>query len=625
MSKIKRWLGIEKRSSYVDAYIDTANFKSSIYMSVVVIVLELWMIMSLVQRWVGGDTSRSRLWFVQHLAWYLLFLVSAVCMLIFAICYLKGIFKKRIPGKIIMVIFSCIALYFGVSVSYSDYTKGEQILCFSMMIVYVFGILNWRPIVSISLTTFVFILFYNMMKNAPQFPISYATKVNFFTFWIAIVMLSLAVYQQRLSEAEKDESLENSSIRDELTGIPNMFYFRKRATEILNEEGADGKLFLFLNIANFKAFNEKYGFDAGSDFIKTTAAKVDSCFSHDLFARFSDDHFVVLTSNDGIKERLRDLTEDVEGHHDSTHLTLKAGGYVPSDPSEDPSLACDRARYACSTIKKRFGRYYCEYDKNMDEGFHKRQYIITHIDEAIRRGYIKVYYQPVVWANDRNICSVEALARWIDPDYGFLSPGEFIPALEEYRLIQHIDLEIFSQVCRDIRNALDDGRKVVPVSINFSRLDFELENMKEEIDQIVTKYNVPKEYIHVEITESALIANDASLKNNLRFIKEMGIELWLDDFGSGYSSLNALKDYSFDVMKIDMVFLNQLTENEKAKTILKSIVKMADMIDMETLTEGVEEEYQAEFLKEIGCKRLQGYLFGKPMPIEDLRRRYRCF
>ena len=131
--------------------------------------------------------------------------------------------------------------------------------------------------------------------------------------------------------------------------------------------------------------------------------------------------------------------------------------------------------------------------------------------------------------------------------------------------------------------------------------------------------------IHVELTESALTLNDSSLKTTIQILKNMGIQLWLDDFGSGYSSLNMLKDYSFDVMKIDMVFLRHFGETEKSKTILKSIVSLADSINMETLTEGVEEEEQAQFLSEIGCKRLQGFLFGKAMPKEELKDKYECF
>ena len=193
--------------------------------------------------------------------------------------------------------------------------------------------------------------------------------------------------------------------------------------------------------------------------------------------------------------------------------------------------------------------------------------------------------------------------------------------LEEYRLIHKLDRSIFESVCRDLREALDAGKPVVPVSLNFSRLDFELMDAVGELEDIVTKYDVPKDLIHVEVTESALTDNMLKLHEAMRRIKELGYALWLDDFGSGYSSLNVLKDYQFDVVKLDMSFLSNLEDSEKARTLIDCIVNMASRINMLTLTEGVETEAQAEFLNQVGCGRLQGYLFGKPIPKEELYER----
>ena len=161
----------------------------------------------------------------------------------------------------------------------------------------------------------------------------------------------------------------------------------------------------------------------------------------------------------------------------------------------------------------------------------------------------------------------------------------------------------------------------MPVSINFSRLDFELMDAVGTLESLIKKYNIPKELIHVEVTESALIDNFSELNKTMNKIKELGYSLWLDDFGSGYSSLNVLKDYEFDVIKIDMRFLSNLEESEKSKTLIDCIIKMADRIHMLTLTEGVETSVQAEFLNSVGCSRLQGYLFGKPISKDALYKR----
>ena len=193
--------------------------------------------------------------------------------------------------------------------------------------------------------------------------------------------------------------------------------------------------------------------------------------------------------------------------------------------------------------------------------------------------------------------------------------------LEEYRLIHKLDRSIFESACRDIREALDAGRKVVPVSLNFSRLDFELMDAVSELDALCEKYGVARDLVHVEVTESALTDNFSLLVTAMDRIKALGYSLWLDDFGSGYSSLNVLKDYQFDVIKIDMRFLSNLESSEKARTLIDCIIQMANRIHMLTLTEGVETKVQADFLNAVGCNRLQGYLFGQPITKDALYER----
>ena len=233
--------------------------------------------------------------------------------------------------------------------------------------------------------------------------------------------------------------------------------------------------------------------------------------------------------------------------------------------------------------------------------------------------YIKVYYQPVVWSNTKELCGCEALARWIDPELGFLSPGDFIPILEECRQIHKLDRNIYEQVCANMHECMQNGLPVVPVSMNFSRLDFELMDPIAELEELVAKYDIPKEYLHVEITESSMSNDVEKLKDQIKEFHDRGYAVWLDDFGSGYSSLNVLKDYKFDLLKIDMMFLKNFSNNDSnAKSIIKSILDLAKELNMMTLSEGVETEDAVNFLQEAGCGRLQGYYYGKPMEYETL-------
>ncbi|SEF64143.1 EAL domain, c-di-GMP-specific phosphodiesterase class I (or its enzymatically inactive variant) [Butyrivibrio sp. Su6] len=243
------------------------------------------------------------------------------------------------------------------------------------------------------------------------------------------------------------------------------------------------------------------------------------------------------------------------------------------------------------------------------------EYVVANIEKALENCWVKVYYQPVVRALTGQLCGAESLARWIDPEMGFLSPDKFIGALEESRQIHKLDCWMVKKVCSDISERIHNGLDAVPVSINFSRLDLEATDMLKVLEDAVDEYDIPRDYIHVEITESMIVSDAELMSGMIERFRSTGYEVWMDDFGSGYSSLTVLKDYHFDTLKLDMSFLRSF--DDKSKAIITSTVIMAKEIDIMTLAEGVENQEQVEFLKNIGCGRLQGYYYGKPMPIND--------
>ena len=242
-------------------------------------------------------------------------------------------------------------------------------------------------------------------------------------------------------------------------------------------------------------------------------------------------------------------------------------------------------------------------------------YILAHLDEAIQKGYIKAYYQPVIRTVSRQLCGLEALARWDDPVWGLLPPDSFISILEKYRKIHYLDSFIIREVCACYReNVVREGAPL-PVSINLSRLDYELCDIFEVVETAVRANKVPRQSLCIEITESALNEQVDLMRYYIERFRNAGYQVWMDDFGSGYSSLNVLKDYQFDELKIDMAFLSDF--HSRSKEILSSIVDMAKGINIQTLVEGVETEEQFEFLRNIGCEKVQGFLFGKPLPYMD--------
>ena len=629
--KISKMLGLDRKSERQKAFFDDANAYAGIYMSIVIISLELFMIGSLIHNVWFESQKRTTEWVIQHLSAYLVLITMAVLLLVFCIRYRKGHWRHSTNwGKLVMIIFSGVCLVFGMYISYLDFGKNEQILTFLTMILFAVCLLNWRPFVTFFVLSLTFIGFYIMMGWTGE--ITYATTINYWIYWVSILMVAISIYHQRRSEAEKsehiemvNERLEKMAVMDELTGIHNMNYFLSEAERILSDPDVqiENKVFLFLDIENFKTFNEKYGFEEGNRLLQRVAVRLENTFEGDLVARLSDDHFVVLTLHFGIQDKINMLDEVVREKMDEVYLGIKAGGYRPESCDEDIATACDHARYACAQIKANYDENYREYDRSMDEGIEKKHYIINHVRDAVANGYVKAYYQPVVWATDNTVCGTEALARWIDPKYGFLSPGDFIPALEDARQIHVLDRGIIEIVFRDLRERINSGEPVLPVSVNFSRLDFELYDVVSYLKEMMEKYSVPAEYIHVEVTESALTVHFEELRRTLEELKELGFTVWLDDFGSGYSSLNVLKDFEFSVVKIAMKFLSNFNSNHKTKPILNNVVRMADDIEMRTLTEGVETEEESVFLAQIGCERLQGFLFGKPMPKEELYEKIR--
>ncbi|MBQ8679203.1 MAG: EAL domain-containing protein [Treponema sp.] len=628
---IKKLLGLQGYSDYFKHYFDIDNAHSGVVISVITMMLEIYMMGYVLFHVFTGSKSRSILWIAQHLSSYILLFSSAFILFKFSRDYINGKRLSRIWGKIIRTSFALICLCFGIYISYLDYLKGEQILTLITMEIFVFGILLWRPATSITLITSSLLAFYFLVSS--KSPASYATRMNLFTTWLSISVTTIVRFQQKFLEAKKAEHIENVNtylgevaVTDEATGIGNMVSFRNRVGEIRSESPEDflSRIFLFLDVRNFSSYNERHGFDKGSQLLNSIAHTIKYTFGDNPVARFSDDHFVVFAKREGegesagFQEKLDSIRKKISVIDPDVKLGLKVGSYIPEDIACHTNTACDFARYACDSIKKKYDIDYCEYTTASAEDFARRQYVINNIDKAIENDYIQVYYQPVVLSKNKELCGFEALARWIDPKYGFMPPYSFIPVLEEYRQIYKLDAYILKKVCQDILEAPAKGVPVFPISINFSRIDFELMDVEQLLEDCVEKQNIDKNLIHVEVTESALSQSDKHLQETLRILKSKKYSLWLDDFGSGYSGLNILKEYEFDMMKIDMAFLRNFSNTPKSRPILKNIVTLANDIGMQTLSEGVETEDAFEFLRSIGCERIQGYLFGKPMPKDEI-------
>ena len=396
-----------------------------------------------------------------------------------------------------------------------------------------------------------------------------------------------------------------------------MMQFIRHASASM-QRGAAGKLtFLYFDIENFKSFNQRYGFRQGNVFLRYMADLLREIFNGDLIARFNDDHFAVATERENIADCIQFIHERIRSYEVGLSMEVKTGVYHPDADVTDIVLIMDRAKIACNSIKKTYDLTWAEFNPAMEEAINFRSHIIRSFHEAMQQGFIKVFYQPEVRVMTREICGFEALARWNDPVHGMISPGIFVPVLEEAHLSPQLDLYIIEQVCRDfaaVRRALPDW-VMLRVSVNLSRVDFRLLDVLQAIEDIRVRYNVTRDMLNIEVTEGALSEDEVFLQSEIARLRAAGYEVWMDDFGSGSSSLNNIKDFVFDVIKIDMKFLRSFEVNPKSRVVLRSIVNMAKELGMHTLAEGVETEEQFAFLREIGCEKVQGYLFSAPIPL----------
>lgn len=404
----------------------------------------------------------------------------------------------------------------------------------------------------------------------------------------------------------------------QVTGLLNMMQFMRHASAHLQDVLADPLTFMYFDIENFKSFNQRYGFQQGNRLLRYVADLLRETFEGNLVARFNDDHFAVATHSENPADCIQFIHERIRVYDLGLPMEVKAGIYHPPEDVTDVALIMDRAKIACNSIKNTYDLTWAEFDPAMEEEINFRSHIIRSFQEAMIEGYIEVFYQPEIRTMTREICGFEALARWRDPVHGMISPGVFVPVLEDAHLSPQLDLYIIERVCQDISRIRRElpSWELLRVSVNLSRADFRLMDMVQAVEDVRLRYDIARSLLNVEVTEGAQSDDEKFLQGEIARFRAAGYEVWMDDFGSGYSSLNNVKDYVFDVLKIDMNFLRSFDTNPKSAIVIRSIVNMAKELGLHTLAEGVETEAQFEFLREIGCEKVQGYLFSPPMPLD---------
>lgn len=405
---------------------------------------------------------------------------------------------------------------------------------------------------------------------------------------------------------------------DSITGLVGRNRFIDQVSRVRDLNWMAGNFdqyLLYVNITDFKHFNVEYGSEKGDEALVKIGQFLKGYFPNQFISRFYADHFMVYTDQVDLEDFADRFFQEVTSWKVGGNFLPKVGCYKIQGKDEIRD-ACEFAKMAGDYIKKDVSRISCLYTRELGEKLKRKEYIITHLGQALEQHYLQAYYQPVIRTFSGKLCSLEALCRWIDPVLGMISPGEFVPYLEEKNLLFQLDSYMVEEVCKQLRTQLDLGNEVVPVSMNISRNDFIEGDPFSIIDQTVKEYGLNPKLICIEITESAAITDQSLIQEAMEHFHEAGYEVWMDDYGSGYSSLNVLKNFEFDEIKIDMDFIRD--SSERAKILLESTINMAKNIGICTLVEGAENQDQINFLTSIGCEKIQGYYYGKPMPYEPL-------
>ncbi len=405
--------------------------------------------------------------------------------------------------------------------------------------------------------------------------------------------------------------------KDPMTGLMTKDAFIESARLRLEsgEVCADDLSCVYFDIKAFKLFYARNNFDRGYECLSSIGHMIEDVFKGDDICRSSNDHFIVLTSREGLSQRVLLVQEKVHNEWKHTGLELTAGSYELKDGYTDMATVCSNAKMACKSAEKN-GDGFSVYDGALERSIRLKQYVIHHFDEAIDCGHIIVYYQPIMHVLKQRLCGYEALARWNSPEYGILMPEDFLDTLKEAKQVHRLDAYMIRMVCKDLRLSTDEGLSVVPVSLNLSRQDFVMSDMLEVVKRATDEFGIDKQYLRFELSEGMLSEDREDMLSEMRRFRKAGYMLGMDDFGGKASSLHILKDMPFDSLKIDSSFVKGTDDPIRSRIILKNMMNMAKELGIETMMSGIDDESIVDFIKQIGCEKFQGNLYGSPMTLD---------
>ncbi|MBR1693014.1 MAG: GGDEF domain-containing protein [Lachnospiraceae bacterium] len=440
---------------------------------------------------------------------------------------------------------------------------------------------------------------------------------------MALVIAFMWNHMKRTSD-----TIRKLAYMDSITKGKNFNYFLEKAILIIKDNQEIPYLVQRFDISNFRYINEAYGHIKADELLTVIIMEGEKVFgSKELIVRMNADQFVLLVQNsadylnrfaifeDNVNMRALELGIKFP-------IRLKSGIYQVRRDDYDINVMVDRANVARKSLSAKSKEMYAYYSDRIINDMRKIEKIESEQQTALINGEFKVYLQPKWDINKDKLYGAEALVRWIKDDGNMVYPDTFIPVFENNGFIEQLDFYMLDQVCAEIRKLLDEGKPAFPISVNQSRRLWDNPEYVENVERILRKYDIPSHYVDLEVTETVFFGERDKMIEIITQLKQKEVLLSMDDFGSGYSSLNLLKDIPFDILKIDKDFFSESITSNSSILILTKIIEMAEGLGIHVLCEGVETKEQVHLLRDIGCQYVQGYFYSKPIPLNDFIQKY---
>lgn len=411
----------------------------------------------------------------------------------------------------------------------------------------------------------------------------------------------------------------NKLFTDNLTHLLSKDGFDSLLSKKLEKNSSQSYCIIAFDIDHFEHYNALFGFEAGDELLKNIGKIfIKFCPKDELCARLNSDHFVLFANEEdaSAEERIEQLKNNIQNLSPNYKLYFNFGVYRLSSGLSEPAKMRDFAKAALRSTKGDSIRYIGYYDQNLHEQLLKESLMSAEMEEALKNREFVVYFQPKYGCASEKPVGAEALVRWRKNNGELVPPGTFISLFEKNGFVLKLDMYVFEETCKVLANQIACGISPVPISTNFSRIHMYNRNFAKNLAEIAGKYNIPPHLLEIEITENAFTSNPVYLISLIESLHGYGFLVSVDDFGSGYSSLNLIKEIRFDIIKIDQIFFRRNKNISRTKSIIQCILALAKELGMRTVAEGVETEDQFKFLKENECDTIQGFYFSKPLEEE---------